>query len=120
MSEPVAWLPKRRWEQMTAAEPWLTNIVYSEDQGKFFECVPLYSAPVDLTEERDRLREANERLSKAAVAVMSSWDDRMGGEREELRVEKSTGAEYWAPRASMVESEAMAKLRAALNPVGAS
>jgi hypothetical protein len=59
---PVAWLPKRRWEQMTAAEPWLTNIVYSEDQGKFFECVPLYSAPVDLTEERDRLREENERL----------------------------------------------------------
>jgi hypothetical protein len=65
---PVAWLPKRRWEQMTAAEPWLTNIVYSEDQGKFFECVPLYSAPVDLIEERDRLREENERLRERGQA----------------------------------------------------
>ena len=43
--EPVAWLPARRWEQMTAAEPWLTNIVYSEDQAKFFPCIPLYAAP---------------------------------------------------------------------------
>lgn len=44
-AEPVAWLPARRWEQMTAAEPWLTNIVYSQDQAKFFPCIPLYTAP---------------------------------------------------------------------------
>ncbi len=44
-AEPVAWLPARRWEQMTAAEPWLTNIVYSQDQAKFFPCIPLYAAP---------------------------------------------------------------------------
>ncbi len=44
-AKPVAWLPARRWEHMTAAEPWLTNIVYSEDQAKFFPCIPLYAAP---------------------------------------------------------------------------
>lgn len=70
MSNPVAWLPKRRWEQMTAAEPWLTNIVYSEDQGKFFECVPLYSAPVDLVEERDRLREENATVSSFIIHAL--------------------------------------------------
>ncbi len=43
--EPVAWLPVRKWEQMTAAEPWLTNVVYSEDQAEFFPCIPLYPAP---------------------------------------------------------------------------
>lgn len=45
VGEPVAWIPQSRWERMTAAEPWLTNIVYSEDQSKFFSCVPLYAAP---------------------------------------------------------------------------
>ena len=44
-AEPVAWLAARKWEQMTAAEPWLTNVVYSEDQAEFFPCVPLYAAP---------------------------------------------------------------------------
>ena len=44
--EPVAWIAKSRWEQMTAAEPWLTNTVYSEDQSRSFPCVPLYAAPV--------------------------------------------------------------------------
>lgn len=38
VGEPVAWIPQSRWERMTAAEPWLTNIVYSEDQSKFFSC----------------------------------------------------------------------------------
>lgn len=44
-AEPVAWLPKDRWERMTAAEPWLTNVVYSEDQSPSFSCIPLYGAP---------------------------------------------------------------------------
>ena len=44
--EPVAWIAKSRWEQMTAAEPWLTNTVYSEDQSRSFPCVALYAAPV--------------------------------------------------------------------------
>lgn len=41
---PVAWIAKHRWEQMTAAEPWLTNTVYSQDQMPHFPCVPLYVA----------------------------------------------------------------------------
>ncbi|UXS01682.1 hypothetical protein [Agrobacterium tumefaciens] len=44
-AEPVGWLPKRKWEQMTAAEPWLTNVIYSEDQSEFFPCIPIYAAP---------------------------------------------------------------------------
>ncbi len=45
VGEPVAWIAQSRWEQMTAAEPWLTNVVYSEDQAASFPCVPLYAAP---------------------------------------------------------------------------
>ncbi|QCM10317.1 hypothetical protein CFBP6625_08130 [Agrobacterium tumefaciens] len=48
-AEPVAWLPTRRWERITAAEPWLTNIVYSEDQSASFPCIPLYASPPALS-----------------------------------------------------------------------
>jgi len=41
---PVAWISKDRWEQMTAAETWLTNTVYSIDQSPSFPCIPLYAA----------------------------------------------------------------------------
>jgi hypothetical protein len=66
--EPVAWLPKRRWERMTAAEPWLTNIIYSEDQSKFFECVPLYASPLPLPSE-EKMREALER----SMVAIDDW-----------------------------------------------
>jgi hypothetical protein len=42
---PVAWIAQSRWDRMTNAEPWLTNVVYSEDQAPSFDCIPLYAAP---------------------------------------------------------------------------
>lgn len=56
--EAVAWLAKSRWDRMTAAEPWLTSTVYSEDQSEYFQCTPLFAAPVsaggEKVKERDR------------------------------------------------------------------
>ncbi|MGO8241289.1 hypothetical protein ACC806_34695 [Rhizobium ruizarguesonis] len=43
MGKPVAWIPAQRWNRMEGAGPWLTNIVYSEDQSQFFRCIPLYA-----------------------------------------------------------------------------
>lgn len=51
-------------------------------------------------------------LDAAAKAVLESWDSRMHGEREELR--EYANNKYWAPRASLVDSSAIAQLRAAL------
>ena len=56
-----------------------------------------------------------EGLRSAASAVMESWD-RGVGDRERIDVHELIG-EYWAPRASMVESEAIAALREALSRI---
>jgi hypothetical protein len=43
IGKPVAWIPAQRWTRREGAGPWLTNIVYSEDQSTFFRCIPLYA-----------------------------------------------------------------------------
>lgn len=66
-SEPIAWMPKERWERMTAAEPWLTNIVYSEDQSPSFACVPLYGEPNDRSSYEKGVRDGVEEALRIAT-----------------------------------------------------
>lgn len=52
---PVAWIALSRWERMTNAETWETNVVYSQDQAPEFQCVPLYAAPTAAPDMRAAL-----------------------------------------------------------------
>ncbi|WP_427351185.1 hypothetical protein [Erwinia amylovora] len=53
-------------------------------------------------------------LETAARALIADWDNRMSGEREQLK--EYDGHEYWSPSAAAVSSERIAALRAALSP----
>lgn len=68
--------------------------------------VPLY-ASMPVTEQTP--------IVDAARKVLASWDERMHGEREQI---KTGQVHYWSPSASMVDSSAIAELRAALSKVG--
>lgn len=52
----------------------------------------------------------------AARAVMDSWDKRMGGDKERLATSTvDPSHQYWTPSGSLVDSEAIAGLRRALD-----
>lgn len=57
-------------------------------------------------------------VEAAARAVIASWDARLGGEdQEQQKTYRDDDMEfkYWSPASSMVDSEAIANLRAALS-----
>lgn len=89
-----------------------TGVVAGVAAAKFEEFLAaLHPAPS--SEEGEKAVGSASELMNAAQAVLRSWDDRMNGEREELRTDPYSRV-YWSPRASMVDSEAVAGLRAAL------
>lgn len=53
-------------------------------------------------------------LVDAARDVLASWDARMADGPEQLKPGSGIIPPYWSPRASMVDAEAIAKLRTAL------
>lgn len=64
--------------------------------------------------EAATLRARLEAVEGAAAAVLADWDERMPDGPESFRSNAELGFSYWSPSASMVSSEAMSKLRAAL------
>ena len=63
----------------------------------------------------DMVKETSRRCVEiAAREVLASWDERMPDGQEAFKTNHVLDFSYWSPSASMVSSEAMAKLRAAL------
>lgn len=51
---------------------------------------------------------------EAAKAVIADWDHRLPDGPESFKTNEELGFSYWSPTASMVSSEPMSRLRAAL------
>lgn len=80
--------------------------------------VDRYGAPVAAQADRahpPRSLSNEGEIVAAAVAVLNSWDERLAPEQERKARLAGTDHEYWSPAASMVSSEAIANLRAALS-----
>ena len=102
MAEPVAWTRQRSLDRLEE----VGMLFAISGPGSDGYTVPLYATP-----PASGLREA-------ALAVLNSWDERVGHEKEALRKSSQDGHEYWSPASSMVSSDAMAALRAALAQEG--
>ena len=107
LAEPVAW----RWKH--PSEPaWKFSLNHPGwDSTSPYIVEPLYPTPA-------KPPRPHPVLGRAALAVLKSWDERVGHEKEALRKSSQDGHEYWSPASSMVSSDAMAALRAALAQEG--
>lgn len=106
--EPAAWALELEGAIIaTTFKP--DEAAYMKSANANCDLVPLFAHP-----PLSHRGEDSAEVVEAAIAVLSSWDQRMSGSPEEKRKLHGTDHEYWSPAASMVSSDVISRLRAAL------